>query len=550
MDPHEARWEPPPATAERACYSDGLGCRTRSLDASGQEVETFRLCQDLAAADTTEAALVERARRLASFNHPSFAPVWRVERVRGALGGLAIVSPAVPGTRLADLLRHAQRRWIEPDLEAAAFLLTRVADGIAALHQYGRDLAHGALGPNTVVVRPDGKPVIVDYVLGPTIERRELDRTRLWTQFRIPAPSVAGSVRLDQLTDVVQLGVLALTLVLGRPLQREEFPHRLVELLDESAARDPLGTRPVVPRSLWVWICRALQFENRTSFRTGLEAAAGLDFALAGEHGLRVGPTAVTRYLGVCMTEEPPTSGLGRAAADPADLATAAAVVSVVTGPPPSVTPPDTIRVVRPDASGDVTPPPPTPRPSRADPVAPAGPAGRSAARSPRWLDAVRKVREAMGAGRPGTNPHEAAGRRSRPSVGGETPPPLTRQLVRVAALAAALAACFGVSYLGARGYLELPGFRTPTGTLVVDSRPAGAEVYVDGRPDGRTPETLELAAGDHTLTLRTPKSMILVPVTVVAGARQTERIELRGPRRGPGPSPARASLPGSRLPQ
>lgn len=43
------------------------------------------------------------------------------------------------------------------------------------------------------------------------------------------------------------------------------------------------------------------------------------------------------------------------------------------------------------------------------------------------------------------------------------------------------------------------------TGTLTVQSSPAGAEVLVDGEPAGTTPLELPIAAGEHSIVLRLP---------------------------------------------
>ena len=134
---------------------------------------------------------------------------------------------------------------------------------MTALHRHSRDLSHGALGPERIVVRPDGHPVIVEHLLAPAIGQLGMPRAALWTQFRVPAPAVAGSARLDQMTDIMQLGVLALALILGRPIRREEFPQKLQELLAEASTPGVLGPRPAIARSLHGWILRTLQFESR-----------------------------------------------------------------------------------------------------------------------------------------------------------------------------------------------------------------------------------------------------------------------------------------------
>jgi hypothetical protein len=118
--------------------------------------------------------------------------------------------------------------------------------------------------------------------------------------------------------------------------------------------------------------------------------------------------------------------------------------------------------------------------------------------------------------------------------------------------VSAGLVALFGVTYLGARGYLGLPNLIGGRGTLVVESRPTGIDLYVDGFPSGQTPSTLDLSAGEHTLVLRTARGITLVPVVVVAGARRVEFVEVRHRRSAPRAQAAAAprSLPSTRLPQ
>ncbi len=85
----------------------------------------------------------------------------------------------------------------------------------------------------------------------------------------------------------------------------------------------------------------------------------------------------------------------------------------------------------------------------------------------------------------------------------------------------------WGATYLGARSYLGL-NVPIPPGVLVVDSRPAGLEVLVDGSRRGVTPTTIQLRPGAYTLALRGDRSTTLVPVTVAPGQRRLERIELQ----------------------
>ncbi|HEX9572807.1 MAG TPA: serine/threonine-protein kinase [Myxococcales bacterium] len=93
-----------------------------------------------------------------------------------------------------------------------------------------------------------------------------------------------------------------------------------------------------------------------------------------------------------------------------------------------------------------------------------------------------------------------------------EVAPPRRRALKIVAALGALLALSLPAVWIveAARSALASrrrpAGFHATSGELRVSSRPAGAEVYVDGGLRGTTPLTLELAAGQHSVRVGSPR--------------------------------------------
>jgi hypothetical protein len=478
------------------CFEDGIGRRWRSFEPAGGEIETLALCPALAEAESTETALVERAARLAAFSHPAVAPVRRIERGAGTGSTLAIVSAAAPGVRLSEVLRNAQDRHVPPDLDAARFILAQVVTALADLHRHARDISHGAIGPERIVIGPNGRAVIVEPVLAPMLEQLLLARTPLWTEFRVPVPPVAGTVRFDQVTDVMQLGVLALALVLGRPLRRDEYPNRLHELMLEVSAPGEPADRQAVLRSLRAWIHRTLQLEPRSAFRTAAEAAPALEAVLAEGPRHKVSPSAVARYLAACGAE---TDSDWK-------------VPSLLATPPGG-------DVGRPGVEADAG------RVS-ASPRAAAGDAAHLRRAAPSVIPAPRRRSTGPGPGPRsplvGTTEALSAGlAMTRDRSGG-------RKAAHVCILSLALVALFGVAYLSARGYLTLPREAVGRGTVVIESRPAGVEVFVDGLASGRTPATLDLQAGEHTVVLRAGRGITLVPVVAVAGARRVERVDIR----------------------
>jgi hypothetical protein len=66
------------------------------------------------------------------------------------------------------------------------------------------------------------------------------------------------------------------------------------------------------------------------------------------------------------------------------------------------------------------------------------------------------------------------------------------------------------------------------TGSLMIDTRPAGAQVLIDGQGRGVTPLTLTLEPGAHTITVRGDSDERVVPLSIAAGAEVSQYYELK----------------------
>lgn len=267
-------------------FLDRLGDRVVVTDRGGGDLEVLRLRPDVTADPGFETCLKARAEQVAAFQHRSAARVRGISRLPAPDGRLAVVSDATSGWRLSEILQASEHENRLIHTGTVLFLLRQVASMIAALQAVGPDVSHGALGPERIVVGPGGRLFVVEYVLGTALAHLPpLSADRLWKEFRIAVPGDGTADRFGARTDVLQLGIIALSLLHNRLLRRDEYPGRLTELLDTATESLVTGARQPIGASLRKWVERALGLAQDGSACNMAEAQQGLDWIVSKEGG-------------------------------------------------------------------------------------------------------------------------------------------------------------------------------------------------------------------------------------------------------------------------
>jgi hypothetical protein len=271
-DPGGPSHAPAPSVASWYAHglSDGLGDRLLMFDNTpGASLELLRFRREFAEAPGFESALRGRVGRLASFDHPAFARARAVEHLDGE-GGLALVSTHVEGKRLSELLAEPHvRGGVHPAF--AVWLIRQVTAALGDLDAHGGGMAHGVLTPQRIVLTPDGRLVIVEHVLGTAVDALQLGVGALWARLGILVPAGPGLAGPSgRYTDTLQLGVIALSLLLGRQIGPDDYAQRLGDLLDEFSATAEARS-PTLAVPLRNWLAGALQFDAR-GFFSAIEA--------------------------------------------------------------------------------------------------------------------------------------------------------------------------------------------------------------------------------------------------------------------------------------
>jgi hypothetical protein len=248
--------------------SDALGDRLLMFDNTNQPSwEILRFKPALAHNPKFEAALRQRVEQLSSFQHEAF-PLVRPIRRLGHDDGLAVVSTYSTGACLSDALNKPR------SVEFALRLVRQLMPALAALQRHATGIAHGALTADRILLNADGRLVIREHMVGSALESLELPSARLWSEFGVLVPPTATvAATLDDRCDVVQLALVAVSLMAGRRIAYDEYPDALHGVLDEIELRHQ-GHGPRF-QNLRYWLERALRLGNEP-FDSAQDAEAAL----------------------------------------------------------------------------------------------------------------------------------------------------------------------------------------------------------------------------------------------------------------------------------
>jgi hypothetical protein len=519
----------------RPVFEDGLGKRFHAVSPGGEPLEVLALRDELVAVPSFEFAARERVTTLADFFSTSYVRLRGLKRLDQGSSTLALVSDRVSGTRLSDILKTAERHLLPVQANAALCVARQLLPAVASLHEKLPGICHGAIAPERLVVTPSGRLLIADYALGSALEQLHFPQERYWSELQIAVPKTSDGRQFDQRTDVMQIGVVVLALMYGRPLGADESLDRLGALAEGTWGVTESGAAAPLPAAVRTWLCRLLQLDARNSFASASAAAADFEHVVSTtDYAMQL--AALKALVADCALR---TGGARQA---PAPAAPARQTYVAIAGSTPAL------------------PAQPT---SPAQPLARAVPAPRVAT-VPLWWRSRRMTAAAilLAVGSVGVVAGRsylltpAAAEVPGTLVADTNPPgvpvivdgkprgvtPLTLNL-SPGSHKLELAADTGVRTIPltitsgstVSQFIELPKPAVETGQLHVRTEPPGARVTVDGMLFGPSPVTVDrLAPGVHTVQLTNDLGSVTHQVMVTAGATASLVVPMAAPQGAP----------------
>jgi len=214
-----------------------------------------------------EARFEREARIAVSFDHPSIARTFSVEKIKGEL---CLVQEFVHGVDLS---------WITSKLDGpcpagiATLIAFRVAQALDYAHSQG--VVHRDVAPNNILLGYDGTVKLIDFGAAKNLHASP-DRAATAAGLAVgrrhyTAPEVANGAPASPASDVFSLGVVIWQLLTGVP-----FPQPLERGLRQ-IPHPPSRANPTVPAALDDVVLQAVSYDPMIRFRSAAELADALE---------------------------------------------------------------------------------------------------------------------------------------------------------------------------------------------------------------------------------------------------------------------------------
>ena len=189
---------------------------------------------------------------------------------------------------------------MKPPAAATLALARQLMTAVALMHDYGPDIFHGAMTPERLILPGDGRVVVCEHVLGSAFEQAvpAWGVGSVWRDWRVPMLADASLGRYGRRVDLVQIGLVVLQFLLGRPLSGTDYPEGLPRVFEEAVEAPEAGQWP--GPDMRAWLASLLFPERPETFRTLVEAQKGLGLVVLACQSGEVSPSHLQAFVDHC----------------------------------------------------------------------------------------------------------------------------------------------------------------------------------------------------------------------------------------------------------
>jgi serine/threonine-protein kinase len=247
--------------------------------------------------------LLHEARVAATLSHPNIVQIFDVGH---ADGQYYIAMEHVHGEDLRSIVRQMKKKSVfEFPIEHALAIVLGMCAGLAYAHEKGEldgtalNIVHRDISPQNVVVTFSGDVKIVDFGIAKSADKGMMEQTksgRLKGKVPYMSPEQARGERLDARSDIFATGVMLFELTTGRRLFKGASEYETLKLICEREYPRPSEIRPDYPSDLEPIVMRALEKDVGRRYQSAREMQADIE-AFVRHHQIAVSNIALNQFM-------------------------------------------------------------------------------------------------------------------------------------------------------------------------------------------------------------------------------------------------------------
>ncbi|MBK8011793.1 MAG: protein kinase [Deltaproteobacteria bacterium] len=261
--------------------------RQRGLAGFNRFVVIKKILSHLSEQATFVRMFLDEARTSAQLNHPNIVQIYDL----GQEGeSYYIAMEFIAGENLAAIAWRGMKRG-RPF--SPAFAARTIADASKALHYAhhlrgtdGRalEIVHRDISPQNILVTYEGEVKVVDFGIAKAASKSEQTKTgMLKGKFSYMSPEQCLGARVDMRSDIFALGILLYELCTGKRLFKHDSELMILEMITKRTVIPPSEVTQGIPRRLEAIIMRALEKDVAARFQTAQEMQIAIEDYLQGE---------------------------------------------------------------------------------------------------------------------------------------------------------------------------------------------------------------------------------------------------------------------------
>jgi serine/threonine protein kinase len=436
--------------------------RQRGLAGFNRFIVIKKILAHLSEQQTFVDMFLDEARTSAALTHPNIVQIYDLGREGDAY---FIAMEFIEGENLAALAWRGMKKGSTVSPGHAARIIADTSKALHYAHHLknadGRplEIVHRDVSPQNVLVTYEGDVKVVDFGIAKAATKSEQTKTgMLKGKFSYMSPEQCLGARVDKRSDIFALGILLYELTTGKRLFKHESELMILEMITKRAVIPPRQVAPHIPAQLERIILRALEKDVTRRHPTAQDLQLDLEAFLRDEAPCT--NQELGRYVRTLFPDKIEEKRKLREIASRDDFESRFSQEDI--GPRRTVhgLPPSQVRVG--PASGT--------RPTGVT----VGPA----------TAATRPMHPQVASGSSSLPYTDLATSGTSGTGAAPIPGPQTPRIVIAVALIIILAAT--ITLLSLPGRLE-PGVggeaSLQTGSIILESRPPGATIYLDGSP-------------------------------------------------------------------